>query len=484
MKKIIHSTYILFAALMVLGSCKKFDGSLNVDPNNPAVASNTQLIANAELSLPDMASSPYGNHYAQYLSNTSFTDNPRYVTVFFNFSGYYTGPLMNLETVINSTTLNASEGPIVNQVAVAKILKTYFYWQMTDRWGDIPYSDALKGKDNFTPKYDKQQDIYNSLFTLLDEANAAIITTTGSGIRNDLIYPVVNTAFNDMAKWKRLGNTIHLLMALRLSKVDPAKGTTEFNKAINNGIMAANSDNLTYQHLADQPNENAWYTSFTRLSRNWYAVSKPLVDTLQSSADPRLPVYANTATSGANAGKYVGLDYGLTTTVTVGNYSLLGSTIRQQNSPVALVTYAEALFAKAEAAKLGWISGSDGVAKTNYELGITNSILQWTGSSATAAAYIAQPKVLYDPANAIKQIATQKWIHLFLNGYEAWAEWRRTGYPILIPAPGANGDKIPRREAYPVQERNINPTNYNAAVAAFPYGGADDLNARVWWDKP
>ncbi|RYF80599.1 MAG: SusD/RagB family nutrient-binding outer membrane lipoprotein, partial [Chitinophagaceae bacterium] len=171
MKKI-KSLYILLAAITLISSCKKMDENLNVDPNRATKASGTQLIANAELSLPDMSSSPFGVHYPQHLSNTSFTDNSRYTTVNFNFYSWYTGPLMNLETVLTST-LDANEGPVVNQVAVAKILKAYFFWFLTDRWGDIPYSEALKAKENFTPKYDKQQDIYNSLFKLLDEANAA-----------------------------------------------------------------------------------------------------------------------------------------------------------------------------------------------------------------------------------------------------------------------------------------------------------------------
>jgi hypothetical protein len=473
MKRINQSIYILLAVMLVMSSCKKFDGSRNIDPNRPTKASGTQLIANAEMFLPDVSSSPFGVHYPQYLSNTSFTDNSRYTTINFNFYSWYTGPLMNLETVLTST-LDANEGPVVNQVAVAKILKAYFYWFMTDRWGDIPYSEALKGKDNFTPKYDKQQDIYNSLFTLLDEANAAIVT---GNIKNDIVYN------GDMTKWKKLANTIHLLMALRLSKVDPAKGAAEFNKANNNGIMTANTDNFAYLHLADPANENYWYNSFTRLGRNWFAVSKPIVDYMKPLDDPRLPVYANKNT----AGNYVGLDYGLpgSTTVVINNYSLLGSGLRLQNSPVYLVTYAQALFAKAEAAKLGWITGGDAVAKTNYDLAIEQSIRQWNNNDISGLTlFKSHPEVQYDPANAIKQIATQRWVHLFLNGYEGWAEWRRTGYPLLTAAPGANGNQIPRREAYPVQERANNATNYNAVVAAFPYGGTDDLNARVWWDKP
>ena len=286
----------------------------------------------------------------------------------------------------------------------------------------------------------------------------------------------------DINKWKRFGNTIHMLMALRLSKVDAIKGAAEFNKALTNGIMGANSDNFAYPHLTDAANENYWYNSFTRLGRNWFAVSKPVVDYMLPLNDPRLPVFANKNT----AGNYVGLPYGLpgSTTVVINNFSLLGSGIRLQNSPVYLVTYAQALFAKAEAAKLGWIPGSDVDAKINYDLAVQNSIAQWTGSTSTVATYLGQAGVSYAAGTALEQIGYQRWIHLFLHGYEAWAEWRRTGFPALTAAPGANGDLIPRREGYPLIEASNNTENYNAAVAAFPYGGTDGLNARVWWDKP
>lgn len=470
MKKI---AILFIISALLLNSCTKFSDSINTDPNNPTIASGTQLIANAELYLPGIGSSPYGVHYAQYLSNTSFSDNSRYVTINFNFYGLYIGPLINLENAISSN-LNANDGPIVNQIAVAKILKAYFYWHMTDRWGPLPYSAALKGKANFTPIYDSQQSIYNSLFALLDEANTAIVTTNGN-IKNDIVYS------GDIVKWKKLGNTIHLLMALRLSKVDAVKGKAEFNKALTNGIMTANTDNLSYPHLLEQNNENYWYTSFTRLGRNWFALSKPLVDYMLPLNDPRLPVFGNKN----SAGNFVGLEYGkaVPNSNDIAAVSLLGSGLRLQNSPVQLVTYAQALFAMAEAAKAGWITGGETAAQSNYELAIQNSILQWTGSTASYAAFILQPSTAYTASNGVQQIANQRWVHLFLHGYEGWAEWRRTGYPLLVAAPGANADRIPRREGYPTQERANNTDNYNAAVAAFPYGGTDDLNARVWWDK-
>lgn len=477
MKQLYKICLVAILALIATG-CNKFDDDINIDPNNPEKASATQLIASAQQSLPDIGSafdknaSPYGIHYPQYISGTTFTENSRYNTVNFNFYPIYAGPLMNLAEAIKVAN-NPNEGPIPNQIAVAKIMKAYYFWHITDRWGLVPYAEAFQGRADFTPKYDSQQQIYNDLFKLLDEANAAFVV---GNIKNDIIYG------GDMAKWKKLGNTIHLLMALRLSKVDPVKGTDEFKKSLANGIMEKNEDNFTYVHLVDKVNENFWYTSFTRQKRNWFAVSKTVVDYMQPLNDPRLPVFADKNV----AGNYVGLEYGLpgSVSVVINNISLLGSALRQNNSPTYLVTYAQALFAKAEAAKLGWIPGGDGDAEVNYDKAIEQSILQWTKSASGSATFIAQPQVAYNPATGFRQIAEQRWIHLFMHGYEGWAEWRRTGYPLLSPAPNNNNLAIPRREGYPTQEISNNGPNYSAAVAAFPYGGADGLNARVWWDKP
>ncbi len=88
------------------------------------------------------------------------------------------------------------------------------------------------------------------------------------------------------------------------------------------------------------------------------------------------------------------------------------------------------------------------------------------GDTTGLAAYLAQPAIIYTPADGIKQIAYQRWVHLYMNGYEAWAEWRRTGYPILMPAPNNSNIPIPRRQAYPANEQNINATNYQAAIAS------------------
>lgn len=473
MRKINKYILILAAGVCFTG-CTKFDDDINTNPNKPAKVSGTQLIANSEMYLPGIANNAYGSLYPQYLANTTYIDDARYTTVNFNFYSWYYGPLMNLESVINSKTLDGNEGPVENQVAVAKILKAYFFWHLTDRWGDLPYSQALKGSENLNPAYDKQEQIYDNLFLLLDEANATLTNSTGA-IKNDIVYGGASVS------WKKFANTIHMLMALRLSKVNENKAKTEFNKALNAGIIDNNSANFVYKHLAEETNENYWYTSYTRQGRNWYALSKPLVDQMQGTADPRLATYAD-----KNAkGNYVGLAYGLSDAVKVEEYSMLGSNLRKQTSPVYLVTYAQALFAKAEAAKAGWIPGGDAAAETNYKQAIEASVRQWNNNDVTGLDnFLTQPEVAYTAAEGTRKIATQRWVHLFLNGYESWSEWRRTGFPVLTPAPNNNNKQIPRREGYPTQERLNNTNNYNQAVSSFPYGGSDNLDARVWWDNP
>lgn len=471
MKKILIS----ITALLVLG-CNNFDEDINKNPNQPSTASGTQLLSYAMRWLPETQASASPVLYVQHLSEAEYITLSRYDNVFYNFYGWYTGPLMNLETILTSDELDGNEGPVPNQIAIAKILKAYFFWFMTDRWGDLPYSEALKGSENFTPAYDTQEEIYNALFTLLDEADAAIVP---GSINNDIVFD------GNMSKWKKLGNTMHMLMALRLSKVNPTKGAQEFNKALARGIMESNADNFTYRHLSDPNNWNYWYNVFEVLNREWYAVSKPLMDYMAPVNDPRIPVFANPNKDG----DYVGLEYGLTADqVNTGvyakaNISLLGDAVRQPESPVYLVTYAQALFALAEAAKLGWIPGGDAEAEAKYNLAIEQSVRQWNSNDITGLAdMMSHPDIAYSPARAFEQIGYQRWVHLFMNGYEAWAEWRRTGYPVLQAPTDNNGREIPRREGYPTQEAQNNTQHYNEAVQRL--GGVNDLNGRVWWDKP
>ncbi len=459
---------ILISGGLVLGSCNKFKDEINRNTNSPSQASAAQLLANAMLSLPGLSSSPQGEFLAQYLAETQYVNASQYPEGTTSFYGWYQGPLMNIEAVLTAQDL--TQPPTTHQTAVAKILKAYYFWNITDRWGDVPFSEALKGASNFTPKYDTQESIYNQLFLLLDEANGMITSGT---IPGDVMFG------GDMAKWKRFGNTIHMLMALRLSERNTGdKAKNEFVKAMNAGIMTSNSDNFVFKHLADANNQNYWYGQIVNQNREWWALTETLVDYMKPLNDPRLPAFGKLNSSS----EYVGLEFGTTTGIpnTTG-VSLLGPAIYAQNAPVYLVTYAQALFAKAEAAKRGWIAGGDAEAKTNYDLAIEQSFRQWTGGTTGLSAYMVTSEVAYDPLAAMEQIGMQRYVHLFMHGYEAWAEWRRTGFPDNLVTP--LGRNVPGRLGYPDNEAFNNAQNYQDAISR-QFGGSNSQNGKVWWDTP
>lgn len=461
MPTVMKKSFILIASILLIGACNNFDDDINTNPNEPSQASGPQLLASAMLSLPTLSSSPQGEFMAQYLAETQYVQASLYPQSSTSFYTLYQDPLINIETVLKTSKAN-------NELIVAKILKAYFIWHITDRWGDIPYSEALKGSANFTPAYDTQESIYNALFQLLDEANGTPVIGT---LSNDIVYG------GNMTRWKKLANTIRLLMALRLSKVNPDKGKLEFNNALAAGVMTSNADNFVYKHLADENNWSYWYDEIEVDSREWWALTKGLVDKMKPVNDPRLPVYGD---PNRTNGEYVGQLFGDTQDFDTEKYSLLGEAIRKPDSQIHLVTYAQLLFAKAEAAKLLWINGGDSEAEANYKMAIEQSLLQWTGSSAGAAAFLTQPGIAYNPATAIEQIATQRWVHLFMHGYEAWAEWRRTGFPNDLVSPA--GAAVPRRQIYVEAERFNNTTHYNEAVQR-QFGGQESLYGRIWWDK-
>jgi hypothetical protein len=473
MKKLL---YIIIVLAFTLVSCTKFSDSINRDPNQPDTFSNPKLLTYAILRMDTTTATAYGLLYVQHLSEKVYTDASRYINISFEFSSFYADALMNLNKIIKTVHFNEEEGSANNQKAVARILRAYFFWYITDRWGDVPYKEALLGREKIDPAYDSQKDIYTDLFKELTEA-AAQLEDSKTAAAGDVLY------YGDISKWKRLAGTLHALMALRLSKVDPAWGKREFAAALSDGIFTSNDDNAISQHLGEAAYQNYWYYVYSVLGRRWYCISKPLVDYMKPLGDPRLKVYAGT-TSG---GDYVGMPYGVqgneAQNIPAGSVSFQGTAIRKQDATVYLVTYAQALFARAEAAKLGWITGGDAAALLDYNAAVTASINQWTGSSTGVAAYLARPEVTYNASTAIKQIAYQRWVHLYMNGYEAWAEWRRTGYPELTPAPDNNNIPIPRRQGYPLSEHNVNTKNVETAIAAQPgLHGKDDLTGRVWWD--
>ncbi|GAB3997795.1 hypothetical protein GCM10028807_43730 [Spirosoma daeguense] len=474
---------LLGGLLLTTAACNKFE-ELNVNPNSALFPNTASLMTGAQRTVGTMNSQvgPGGFNiapalYVQQFSDVTYIEDSRYKTINFSFNGLYSGPLVNLQAVIDQNTNEATKsgaaqyGANANQIAIARILRAYIYQFITDRWGDVPYTQALKGDQNFSPAFDKQQDIYNDLFKEWKEAGAQF--TTGTAVAGDIILG------SNAARWKKLAASFRLIAALRLSKIDPAKGKTEFAAALADGVLTSNADNVQYKFQADVNNENPLYANYVRSNRKDFAVSNTFVDYLKKLGDPRLQIYAAPNLKG----EYVGAPYAVFPAPgKAQDYSLAGSAISAQTAPANIMTYAQVLFAQAEAAKLGWTTGN---AKTLYESAIKASMQQWLGTAYTDAAfntYIAQPDVAYTEANAIERIGNQRWIALFNQGTEAWNEWRRTGYPVLKPAASTlnGGTAIPRRLAYPTTVTTLNTKNYNDVITR---QGKDDQYTRVWWDK-
>jgi hypothetical protein len=485
MRTFLNKTLLVIATgLTLAGSvgCNKIEdfGDTNLNPNgtpNPITAALfTRAIAEMGGAEGGTAISLYTRpgYYAQYFSETQYPGSSLYSVPQLNFNTFYSGFLYDLQNIINLNSNDAtkadvlSSGSNANQIAVARILKAFAFWTITDRWGDVPYSEALKGIP--TPKLDKQEEIYADLLKELKEAVAGF--DGGLPMKGDIIYN------GDIANWKRFGNSLRMLIALRMSKVYPNAGgvaATEFTAALNDpaGSITTNSQNAkidfpggAYQH--------PFYTAYKVNGRVDDAISNTMTNTLSSLSDPRINKYGTETT-----GFPYGIDRDKAVNVAPGWGLVLDGFDLTGAEDIVVVNAATVLFARAEAAERGWTSEN---AATLYNQAVTASLEQW-GYGSNAATYLAQSSVAYGTTDHLKKIGTQRWIAMYPDGMQAWAEWRRTGFPILTPAEDATNDggQIPRRFVYGTGEYSTNKAAVEEAVARIQ--GGDDQDARMWWDK-
>jgi len=389
------------------------------------------------------------------------------------WDGYYAGPLADVQVVIDKGVELARP----NVEAAGRVWQAYIFHLVTDLWGDVPYSQALQASTgNTTPAYDAQKDVYAGLLTALAEAQGKF-NASGTGFGSgDILYA------NDFVKWRRFANSLRMRLAMRMADVDAAKAQAEFAAAFNAGGFQSNADN-TMLEWPGLPYGNPIFGNWQ--GRDDHGISQTMIDTLKSWADPRLELYAEPA---AQDGQYRGLQNGVAVPpLSIAWYSRIGNFWRRdgEKTPTALLTYSEVLFLEAEAAQRGWISGNPAQL---YEQGIRASMNQydaWSPANGPADAeidaYIAQPRVQYNAATALQQIQFQEWIGFYMNGNEAWANWRRTGVPHLTPGPDLALSRIPVRFMYPDLEQSLNKTNLDAAVAR--QSGGLDLITPVWWQK-
>lgn len=441
-------------------------------------------------------------HYATYKEASGVGDKYLSNEVYFSayFNQIYPTALNETQIVIDAVKDNANDS---NKLNIARIWKAYLYHRITDLYGDIPYSEAAKATSSqiFLPKYDSQEFIYKDLLKELDEAATALDAAKPSFGKADFIYD------GDVTKWKKFSYSLMLRLGLRLSKVDPTLSKTWVTKAIAGGVILNGIDNAIMKYT-DGPNDfnrnpvgfDARRQDFTAGSYGQKNVeggklAKTFIDLLKNTSDPRISVYAGVwegTTQNTSAAVQKGFPNGIKTAPTPieqATYSEPNqSTIFKYDAPLVLLSNAETNLYLAEAAVRGWYTGETD--KDLYEKGVKASFLNMGIYGAPYAIVDATPYLTLNPYNAagsteakMNQIHTQVYVALFVDEQEIYANWRRTGYPALVPVnfPGnvTNGT-IPRRLKYSTSEYSVNSTNLAEAIKR---QGEDTFTTKIWWDK-
>lgn len=498
---------LLVLLFMVVGCTKDYE-DINLNPNRPMQVPTVNLISTAEKSLTDdifdeWFSGRQGLLWSQYWAQRNYTSEDRFSIRQSVNSQYFRllyTDMMDLQDIINiasdpakAVEINSKYGNAEGQIAVANILKTYVFQMLVSTYGDIPYEEAFDAINNPSPAYSTQKTIFLDMFAKL-KAAADYLETSGTVFTSgDIIYD------GDPAKWSKFANSLRLKLAIRLSKVTDADLVAARDNAISEAsakAFASNDDNAQITYLGDGESNAPLYDGFYTSRRNDMTVTaqfvdllKGLNDTLNSKVnpfaglvDPRLDVWVPANGAGVQRGMPYGLVDKDASALRAASANLYNAynVVLHSDASVVWMDYAEVCFILSE------LNGWD---QDWYEKGVQASLERW---GADAGDYVTSL-----PAANQENVLTQKYIALYMNGYEAWAEWRRTGFPRSIIQVGDKtgptvsgvvttftaiiGDAIPRRLTYPVQEFTINEDNVKAASVSI---GGDEFTTRLIWDIP
>ncbi len=426
----------------------------------------------------------------------------------------YVGPARNMKQAM---FLLGEDTDRVNLMSMLRIWRAQLFMGLVDNYGDVPYFEAGRAVSDriYYPKYDDDAIIYDDLYKEIKEALAAF-NPNGDHVTADLFYGVnsenpAGSAAAQVEKWKKLGNSLLLRLGMRYSKINPQKAEDIVAEAFAGGVMESNNDNAYVKYdgtlyVHDQNNNLRNFSHF------FYA-AEPFVDQLKSTNDPRAKFILATFDDPASVANDLNPDTVLTNQfgVPIGvlsteiadpsspyrgsrkgglNYSQMNVLIiASPSAPDFWVTYAQTSLLLAEAAHRGWIEGT---AQTYYENAIRADMEVYSLypnstpiSDEEVNAYLSNPDVDFTQASSdedvLNLINTQYWIVNLRNGTEAFANFRRSGYPELSPNTYNNNLQggFVRRLSYPDYEASSNEENYHAAVAAI---GGDNLTTRVFWD--
>ncbi len=423
----------------------------------------------------------YGEGFVQHLGGSWATSN---FGAFYKRNAGYEAALWSsnygdgiVRDLIDIQERTKDKEEFTNLNAITKIIKVMVFQRLTDTYGDVPFSEAGLGfyQNIYLPKYDSQQEIYTQFFILLEEAFQQL-NENADEVTGDNFYR------GDIAKWKKMANSLRLRCAMRISMVDEAKAITEINAAISNGLFESNADNCFGNHddtVFDIDGAEKSGNGFSQALRS--AEDHPTELILRKlEGDPRKELLFLPGVSGVIEG--IGANnYRWDHPGGSGNLGTIQPYISEMDAPYLHLSYSEIQLLLAEASQRNLIAGN---AQEYYQKGVETGILQWASYGAdvdaSLATAFATSKTL-TPGSEIEEIATQQWLTLFTNGMEAYANLRRVDFPVLDPVTRLDTDTngvMPNRLGYPVEESTVNKEHYETANAQYPEGWL----SRVWWD--
>ena len=475
MKKIKFILPLSIIALLGTTGCKKYL-DVNKDPNNPSDVQESLLLVPAEMAVStDLAGGglTIGN-YTSIAQTTAYwtqqvalnqlppqTDEYRVRPDDMDqqFLVIYSGMLQNLRILNNKAVGQGHHSYGV----IAKVLTAYTLGITTDMFGDVPYSQALDGA--LHPIYDKQEDVYKTLQSILDSAIAenaldpsAIVPST-----DDLLYGGV------MSKWQKFAYSLKARYYIHLTKAPGYTAATQAGlalAALQNGFTSKD-DEASFAAYANAPGQESPWSQNVIPGNGPIVVASTFVDFLKASNDPRI---SKMITKGSG-GNYLGRIIGTAPANDPAVYSQVGDFYAANQAPQSLMSYAELEFIKAEATFIQ----SGAAAATPVYVQAINSHMTDLGidpTSAAALAYVASRTPLTS-GNAMQRMMEDKWIANFLS-IENFNDWRRTGFPVLTIVQSPYVPTIPRRMPYPLAELTSNPQPQQALK----------ITDRVWWDAP
>lgn len=471
-------------------SCRKMD-ELNINPNSPTTVNPDYLFTQslvkgmgsytANVNLNYWVVSHWVMNFATLKGDPAGREYESNSGKDLWWKETYSQALINAREVIRLTQDNPN---LVNKTAMARIWEVFLFHQLSDLWGAVPHSEALKGMEalNYYPAYDKQSMIYSSLIAQLKDAAAQLDDT--KPVFNGAADPIYS---GSVSNWKAFANSLRLRLALRLRFVNPALCQQTLQDLQSTSLISNNSQTAAFHYNSTFRNPLYELIVIRKEAGSKVYPSKFLIDKLMSTNDPRLKLIAAPTLESQVFGfdDYAGVPNLVPSENTTvwqnyhangDNISNIGSWYLREDAPGVLVSYAEVCFIKAEATLAGYWTGT---AQQYYADGVQAALQSYGSLTATEVSTYMNTL----PAVTQENIITQKWLsYTYQNIFETYSEYRRTGYPALKNYDGTPIDQsvFPNRLTYPFTEQSLNTSHCTEAQQL--NGGADVPGLKVWWD--